>query len=1148
MKKHLSKPKKLLNAKIISLGLKVSVLLTLTLTMSFSAFAAGELLLSERVQLTVDNVTLKDALREIERQSEFTFLYNDASIDVNQAVTLSTTDLTVKELLDEVLENKGINYTIVDNQIVLTQASAELQEQKTITGTILDAETGDGLPGVTVLEKGTSNGTITDLDGNFTLNVAENATVVVSYVGYVTEEISVAGMNEVNVNLVPDIINLDDVVVIGYGTVKKSDLTGAVASVSAEELNQTAVSGLDQALQGRTAGVTVTTSSGTPGAAPMVMIRGMGTITNPNPLFIVDGLPVSADEVGALNPGDIESTEILKDASAAAIYGSRAGNGVVMITTKKGKTGKTSVNYDAYEGIQMVAKKIDLTNAEEFVTLRNAAGNDWEDSSTVETTDWQDEIFRQAAIRNHQLSFLGGTEKINYALLGSYYKQEGIIKGSDYERYTIRANTSAKIKPWITVGENASYSISTQNTIPEQDEWTSVVITALNMDPATPVYISDSARANEPNEYNHYAAAERNNIFNPVGTIARNHNVTKTHKLLGNIFLDLEPIKGLKLRTSYGAEITNWENEQFFPEYFESVAHVQDVNALFRGKFNNRHLVWENTATYNRTFAEKHDLTVMGGYTRELTTYRYFAFNVSDVPTDPDLWFAVNSATDVGDNYYQDITDNAVGNVSINEPRPYDAALISYLGRFIYSYDRLFDLTGSIRRDGSSRFTGDDKWALFPSFAAGLKISELPFFQNVGVINFLKLRVGWGRLGNQEIGDYAAYTSVDGNLNYTFGVFPDQATYPGGAPRRIGNTNLFWEETDMTNIGLDVNLLENRLALNIDAYKRRTVDMLAAIPLPMIVGVQEAPWANSGEVVNTGLEINAIYKNKIGDFSYNISGNIGFMKNEVVDIPQSIPGGPYRDAGYVNLTEEGHPIASFYGYVTDGYWQSEEEIEAANELAREATGDDEAYYDQEFTSPGDIKFVDVDGDDQITENDRDFIGSPHPDFTYGLSIDLKYKIFDMKIFGQGVYGNQIFFGPIYYIEAPSGYWNMSTSMLNHWEEPGDSPETPRLDFDNSNNNLRFSDRYIEEGSFFRLKNVQLGVTLPSNLSESLKVERLRFYIAAQNLLTISKYPGFDPEIGRGIDREGSPGELDMGIDRGLYPVGRSFMMGVNLSF
>jgi TonB-linked SusC/RagA family outer membrane protein len=1129
MKKHLTNPRKTMHEK----------------TMNFSVFASSETLLSERVQLKVDNVTLKDALKEIERQSDFTFLYNDASIDVNQVVTVSTKEVTVKEILDAILQNKGINYTIIDNQIVLTKASSvKMQEKKTITGKVTDSETGEGLPGVSVVEKGTNNGSITDLDGNYTLNVAEDATITVTYVGYVTEDISVSGMTQVDVALVPDIISLEDVIVIGYGTIKKSDLTGAVASVSAEDLSKSAVSGVDQALQGRTAGVTVTTNTGSPGQSPSVRIRGIGTITKPDPFFVIDGVPVEASDVGALNPGDIESTEILKDASAAAIYGARAANGVVLITTRKGKAGTSSVTLDAYTGIQTLAKKYELVNAEQFVTIRNKSGIwGWEDSSKVPSTDWQDEIFRAAKISDYQLSFLGGTEKLHYALIGSYHDQDGIIKGTDYNRLTFRLNTDAQIKPWLNVGENVSYSTSKKNLVPEHNEFESVVATALTIDPATPVYDS----AGNP------STSIRNNIKNPIGAIERDEHVISDNKLLGNLFMDIKPVKWFYFRTTAGVTQTTIEEYQFLRSYNESTTYFRNLDELINGKYTYNTLIWENTLNFNKTFGIKHNLQAVFGYTHQSDIYRYSIAVADGVPEEPDILRFISNATDPANIRYGNIISTPIGSYNIYNPLdpyddqnvPYDAYLLSYLGRVMYNYADLVDIHASVRRDGSSKFGGGNKWGVFPSFAGGLKLSQLPFLKDNAYINFLKLRIGWGELGNQEVGNYRAFTGVFNNFNYSLGPAGAQAIFPGASPLSIGNLNLKWESTAMTNFGLDLNMLENKIVLNADYFIRTTKDMLIEVPIPGYTGVRQAPLVNRGSIQNQGIELNATYKSRTADFSYQVNGNIAFIKNEVLELGSEddvILGGQFRAANYISHTKVGHPVGSFYGFVTDGYWQTQEEIDAANALAQQTTGNNRANYDQPGTSPGDIKFKDLDGDHQITDADQTFIGNPTPKFTYGINIDLSYKIFDLSIFGQGVQGNKIFQALIYYHEASNAYWNMDPNMLDTWTPDNTDAAAPRLDQYNAGDNLRLSDRYVKNGSFFRFKNVQLGVNLPKSICDPLKIQKLRIYVAGQNLYTISKYTGFDPEIGTGTQVN------DIGIDRGFYPVARSYMVGASLTF
>ena len=902
---------------------KIIGTLVLLVALSLSPVKAGENFLSEKVHLKVDNVTLKDALKEIERQSTFTFLYNDALIDVNQTISYSSKEQTVKELLDQILDKRGISYTIIENQIVLTKAVKMQEGKRTITGKITDSQSNQGLPGVKILEKGTNNGTISDVDGNFTITVSDNAYLVISYLGYVTEEYDVKTRTDFNFSLVPDIINLEDVVVIGYGVVKKSDLTGSVASVTSEQLQQSSVSGVDQALQGRTAGVSVTANSGSPGSASSVRIRGLGTVTNPDPFYVVDGIPVSASEVGSLNAGDIESTEILKDASAAAIYGARAANGVVIITTKKGKAGSSSISFDAYTGVQSLAKKYEVMNQRDFINTLNEVKKTNENPDSLPSTDWQDEIFRKAPISNYQLSFLGGTDKTQYALIGSYFDQKGILKGTDYNRYSIRLNTSSEIKPWLKIGENANFISSTKHLVPEQDEYVSVVTCAINMDPATPVFDTTGGTV-KPH------AGIRNNIKNPVGTIERDLHTQKTTKLLDNIFLEIKPVEGLTFKTSLGNNMTRIAQSDYLGAYNESTTYFQLDNQYVASNFDFTSLMWENTLAFNKIFAQKHQVQILAGYSRQVDKYRFQLASSTNLPTQTDLRFIGNTSDPTTINYTD--VSNLVGGIYYQNPYnpydnlnvPYDAYLISYLGRVMYDYADLIDINASVRRDGSSKFGTNTKWGIFPAFAGGIKLSQLPVLKNSSAINFLKLRIGWGQLGNQEVGNYRAFTSVSPNMNYVYGAAGSQATYPGAAPLSIGNNDVKWESTNMTNYGLDIQLFKNSVIFNVDYFIRTTKDMLLEVPIPGLTGVSISPLVNKGSIQNKGLEINGVFKKHLGDFSYEVTANVSFIRNKVLELGSSndyIQGGSFRASNFISRTEVGHPVASFYGYVTDGYWQ-----------------------------------------------------------------------------------------------------------------------------------------------------------------------------------------------------------------------------------
>lgn len=1016
--------------------------------------------------------------------------------------------------------------------------SANQQTRKTIRGKVTDALNSEALPGATILEKGTNNGTVTDIDGNFSLQVANNSTIVVSYVSYKSQEVSTEGSEFFDVALELDVVGVEDVVVIGYGTVKKSDLTGAVASVSSDDIRSNIGSGVDQALQGRTAGVTVTSNSGTPGSSPTVRVRGMGTITNPNPFYVVDGVPVSAESVGMLNPGDIESMEVLKDASAAAIYGARAANGVILITTRKAQSGKSNVTIDAYTGIQSVAKKYDIMNATDWVTYRNAAGQPWKDSSAVENTDWQDEVFRQAVVNNLQVSFLNGTEKLNSAIIGSYFKQEGIVKGSDYERFTMRVNTNSKVKPWLTVGENIGISHSVQNIIPEQNEWSSVIIQSLTMDPTTPVYDDDG---------NHMGSLN-NNITNPVGLIERNHNVMKRDQLLGSAFIEIRPLPWLTFKSSVGLEVNKYNNEQFTPIFYESVTVNSSNTSLFHGDFSMNSLLLEQLLTMQKSF-NNHNVQFLMGYTRQNSSYRLNMRQINGVPTSPDLWLISNG--EAASLMYEDVAGllNVPGGLN---GTPYDASMISYLARLIYSFNNKYDVTASVRRDGSSKFGAANRWGNFPSFAAGWKISEESFFPENNVLNFAKLRAGWGKLGNQEIGDYGAFTSVSYGNKYTFGQYGQQASYPGGAPRGFANAGLKWEETVQTNIGLDLLMFNSKMNINFDYFNRLTDDMLAQVPVPNISGIQDAPFTNAGAVENKGWELNASYRDRDNELKWMVGMNLGHVENEVLRLgsDQPIPSASFRAADYIARTEVGMPIAYFYGFEVEGLYQTQEEIDQLDAKAQEILGDERASYDNRKAQPGDVKIRDVNEDGIINAEDKTFIGSPHPDLTYGVNLELEYKGFDLSVFGQGVYGNEIFMATLYYLQSGDGYWNVLNSAMDYWKGEGDDTNVPVIP-GSVEQNKRISDRYIRDGSYFRIKNIQLGYTLPDQLTEKIGFENIRIYATGQNLLSFHKYEGFDPEIGVGNSQGGDitqRGLLDIGIDRGMYPLAKTISFGINMTF
>lgn len=774
MKKILTNPEKTVNRRLRFLicTLLAGILIS---TLSYPVFAVNEGLLGERVQLLVDNATLKDALKEIERQSDYTFLYNDAFIDMNQKVSVSAEALSVKELLDAVLKNKGIKYTIIDNQIVLTRESISLQDKKSITGTITDSETGTPLPGVTIVELGTTNGTISDVDGKFSLAVAENARLSISFVGYVTEEIDVTGLTVLNINMVPDIISLEDVVVIGYGTVRKSDLTGAVSKVDEDLLAKTPAPDINQALQGKSAGVYITSNSGSPGAATTVRIRGVGTITNSDPLYVVDGVFLTPEEVNFINPEDIQSLQVLKDASATAIYGSRGANGVVMITTKNGEKGLSNVQVSYYQGIHTRMKILDMADADEFATINYRISHPESINTfitapdTVGNTNWFDEVFRTAKVRNVYFAATNGTEHSSYHFSAGYLDQEGVIVNSGFKRLNLKLNSKHEVKKF-TFGQQVMFTNSNIQVVPEGEEYSSVMGNAISVDPFSKPYVTDSlgnkvwGPSLYTNNQNPVATTELGRIDVAGSAITGGKYDYIQNRLLGTFYAQVQPFKFLTFKSQVGGKLNFDKIETFRQKYYIETGDENPNSMIFNRSINTKYLIWENTLTFNHTIADNHNINVVLGATAEDMITKWIEVQNG---------FGPGLENEISElryfNYYPDSGDRIGGSA-------YESALISYLGRVNYSFNNKYYLTASFRMDGSSKFgTGYEKnffnkgrWASFPSFALMWKVSNEPFFPQTEILNSLKLRYGYGTTGNQNIGNYSYSTTVDRDTQAMF--------------------------------------------------------------------------------------------------------------------------------------------------------------------------------------------------------------------------------------------------------------------------------------------------------------------------------------------------------------------------------------------
>lgn len=1005
---------------------------------------------------------------------------------------------------------------------LMTQA---LSAQLTIDGKVTLAPGNESGIGVTVMIRGTATGTVTDFDGLYSISVPDrDAVLVFSYTGYATQELVVGDRNQIDVVLAESVSQLNEVIVTGYGVQKRSDISGSVSVVDADEIAERPILRVEQALQGRAAGVQVAQASGSPGSPLTVRIRGVGTINNSDPLYIVDGIPV--DGLDFLNTNDIESINILKDAASAAIYGSRGANGVVLITTKGGKRNQAGrISYEMYYGIQQPARLLDLLDAREYATLQNeayiAAGQtplpEFANPDAMgEGTDWQAAIFQDAPIVNHQLTFMGGGEKSAYTLSGNYFSQDGIVGGdkSNFTRGTVRLNSSQDLKSWLTLGSQLNFTWLQRDGLIENTQYDSPIIRALNMDPVTPIRKADGTYA-----YSNYSDTD---IANPVNGIEQTYNTWTSNRFVGSVYGDFKIAKGLTFRSAYSLDITFAVQQIFYPEFdLSNIPSISEappaekrlVNSVALQNNTWRNSQWENVFTYQPELGARHGLTLIAGTTALKNRFDGSGGGNTNLPSnDPDDAYISNTIDPIeSQSAYQTASEST---------------MFSWFGRANYVFDDMYLFSATFRADGSSRFGVNNRYGYFPSFSAGYIMSHADFW-NIDDINFFKLRASWGQNGNNRIGDYTYTTVVFSGQNYTFG--PDETITNGSVALTSANPDLKWETSTQFDLGVDLEMYEGRISFTGDYYIKKTSDMLYAAPIPLVAGTA-APIRNVATAENRGVELSLLYRNNERALSYAIGGNIAFVTSEVTGLGE---GGDPVQSGYVQFananaarTDVGHPLASFYGYVTDGIFQTQEEIEAAA-------------FQNEATAPGDIRFMDLNGDGVIDINDQTYIGNPTPAFTYGFNTDLAWKGFELNLFFAGSQGNDIFKN---FVRYDFNYVNRPTSALDRWTGPGTSNDEPRVSLSDPNQNARISDRFVEDGSYLRLKTLQIGYNLPAAWLAKMKFEKFKIYMTAQNLITFTKYTGLDPEIGT------VGGSLEIGIDRGFYPQSRIIMGGVSVTF
>jgi TonB-linked SusC/RagA family outer membrane protein len=982
-----------------------------------------------------------------------------------------------------------------------------------IKGTV-KGDDGTAIPGVSVVVKGTNLGASTDANGDYSISASPDGILVFSAIGYENEEASIGAKERIDITLHESLTSLTEVVVVGYGTQRKSDLTGAVSSVKADDIKRMPVATVDQALQGRAAGVTVTANSGSPGTPVQIRIRGVGTINNSSPLFVVDGYPV--DNISFLNSSDIASMEVLKDASATAIYGSRGANGVILITTKSGKKSEnTTISFDAYYGFASMWRKPSLLDASQWGMLKSEAlANAGLDpipelqnyQSLGKGTDWIKAVSRTAASHNANLSISGGSDKFTYFISANNYKQEGIINKTDFERTSLRLNTAVKAKKWLNIGENLTIESSTQHKINEDDEWSAVLIEASNIDPLTPVKLPNG----------NFASTPYMDTSNPAAQINYTNAYNKLFNVVGNVFGEINLFKSLQFKSNFGLAKTFGDNQNFVPVYSVSTSQRNEVSSLYNNSSTTQSWTWSNYFTYTKDFGDHH-VSLLAGTEAYNISNSNFGTRVTNLIDDHGQFRYVSNALS--------IYATSDGGVDLDNKK----RIASLFGRLNYSYADKYLLTANIRRDGSSNFV-NKRYGIFPSFSAGWHIGKENFMSNVNFLSDLKIRGGWGSIGNEKIPGFGFINPGRLNQSYVInGEIINGITFPN-----VANPSLHWETTQTSNIGLDGSLLSGKLTFSADYYIKKTKDMLVAIPAPAHSGIQDFPFQNVGSMQNKGFELELSYTETLGDFNYKIGGNYSMYTNKVTSLGtlDEIEAAPLRNQGNVSLTEVGKPVGQFFGYKTDGLFQTQEEINAHV--------DNEGNLLQPDAKPGDIRYA-KGKDGQLFQG---IIGNPLPKFTYGFNAQLSYKSFDLNLFIQGVYGNKVFNGTKVYTERPDVAYNLSTRMLNRWTGPNSTNDAhfPRLDASNADNTL-FSDRYVEDGSYLRIKNTQLGYTLPAKLVKKMSIQNLRFYVGATNLLTYTKYTGFDPEIGTGYY-----GSLDLGIDRATYPQPRTYTFGLNLTF
>lgn len=1053
---------------------------------------AGAKGFGQKVTLSESNIPLEKAFRIIKKQTGYSFLYTETQMQAFKKISVHVKDASLESVLLACFANQSFTYAIIEKTIIVKNSdgsiSSQQMKQLQVSGRVTDSA-GNGLAGASVRVKGNNVGTSTGADGSFSINTdGEQAVLVISYVDFETREITIAKNQTVlQVVLRKKENELNQVVVVGYGSQRKKDITGSVATLSSKDIDNRGSAQFGYAIEGKAAGVQVIRPSGQPQAGFSIRIRGTSTITaGSEPLYIIDGVPTESTH--EINPSDIETITVLKDASAAAIYGASGANGVVLITTKRGKNQKTKVSFDTYQSMANVWKKIDVLNASEYKTLMNEMGQSVDWSKYTADNNWQDQVFRTAHSQNYQLGITGGNENTGYYISGAWVKQQGVVITNELNRGSFKINLDHKVNTWLKVGTSINYSRWKDIDVSENAKYGAIMST-LTGAPVTDLYNADGTFAIHP---------FIQDLENPVALVLKNKHSWINYRFNGNAYAEAVVTKNLKLRSMFGVEQLNGDYQGWVDPYtsregrgFKGIADLTSSNTSY--------WISENTITYNTIFGQKHNLTAIGG------------FVVSQKN--------VSSSWIHGTGFGSDAIPNVSG-ASIKTSGAGSSARknVSALSRINYTYDDRYLLTANFRADASSVFNNSDNvWGYFPSFSAGWRISKERFFNSNSWLSDLKLRAGWGAVGNDQVGDYASYGLVSAASNYIIGG----VITPGTAVSSLENKNLKWETTQQTDIGIDAAILQNRILFTADYYIKQTTNMLLDRPIPGSVGIPgSTAIKNIGKMDNRGFEFQVSSKNLVGKLKWSTDFNVFFNRSKIISLDGgTIKIGNISERGTVAIAQEGKQLGLFYGYIADG-------VDPAT---------------------GNIIYRDIDKSGDLSDGDQTIIGNANPKYFFGLTNNFSYGNFTFSFFLQGVQGNDIFNATRIETEGLIDEANQTKNVLRRWTTPGQVTDMPRASYGDNTNSL-ISSRFIEDGSFMRLKSATLGYTLPEAVTSRLKLSRCFLYVTGENILTFTKYSGFDPEVSL-YGRSGSTEKnIAPGIDYGTYPQSREFIIGLNITF